>query len=331
MTDDPVLRLLRRAGARPAAPRERSDRVRAAVEARWRAEVHAGRRRRLALSIAACAAAAALLVAVLGKGWRTPAPSSIGTGETIATALRVDGSVRGPSGRALRAGDRMTAGGTIATGPGGRAALELAGGAMARLDSGTQIVVASGPGIRLDRGAIYVDTGAPPGRPGRVVVRTEMGEVRDIGTQFEVRLRDSTLQVSVREGIARLTRADRQTEIGAGTRLLVASSAGMETTSLPAGGPDWDWVQAIAPGFDLEGKTLADYLGWLARETGWRVRFAEPSLARDKEGQILHGSIEGLRPGETPAAVLPTCGLRHHVIAGELVIERHERSLGGTR
>ena len=234
MTDDPIHRLLRQAGARSPAPRDRSDRVRAAVESRWRAELHAVRRRRLVLSIAASALAAGLLVVVLAKGWRTPAPTSPATGETVATALRVDGSVRGADGRALRAGDRMTPGGTIATGPGGRAALELTGGSLVRLDSGTQVAVGPGPEIRLDRGAVYVDTGAPRGRPGRVVVRTEMGEIRDVGTQFEVRLRDARLLVSVREGIARLTRADRPTEIGAGTRLLVGPSGGMETTNSSA-------------------------------------------------------------------------------------------------
>ena len=36
--------------------------------------------------------------------------------------------------------------------------------------------------------------------PGAFVIRTPLGDIRDLGTAFEVRLRDETLRVRVREG-----------------------------------------------------------------------------------------------------------------------------------
>ena len=44
----------------------------------------------------------------------------------------------------------------------------------------------------LERGAVYVDSGVGPGRhPGSVGIHTPLGVVRDIGTQYEVRVDDA--------------------------------------------------------------------------------------------------------------------------------------------
>ena len=75
-------------------------------------------------------------------------------------------------------------------------------------------------------------------------------------------------------------------------------------------------------------RTLAEYLDWITRETGWRVEYAEPAIARDASTIVLHGSITGLRPDQTPLAVLPTCGLRHRMTDGTLTIERQAGEAG---
>jgi hypothetical protein len=152
--------------------------------------------------------------------------------------------------------------------------------------------------------------------------------VRDIGTRFEVRLREGGLLVSVREGLATFVHADRSFAAPAGTRLRVEADGDVATRPIPAQGPDWDWVMTIAPGFDIEGRMLGEYLDWVAGETGWRVEFDDTSIGRDAAAIILHGSVAGLRPDETPAAVLPTCGLRHRLAGGTLFIGR-PRGAGG--
>lgn len=321
---EPIARILHRAGSRPSAPAERAARVRSAVCAHWRAEVDAaGRRRTLAWAAASLAAAAAFAV-VIGRGWWSQATRPAGPEEPIATLLRAEGSVLRARGGPLKGGDTLAPGGGIETGPDGRAALSLADGSSLRLDSGTRVRLEAGPVLDLDRGSVYIDSGAGPARRAFLEVRTRMGVVRDIGTQFEVRLRDDELWLSVREGLATLARGGRSFAAPAGTRLVAGVSGGVVSRAVPVLGPDWDWVLAIAPEFRIEGRTLGEYLGWVSRETGRRVQFADPSIGRDASTIVLHGSVAGLRPDETPSAVLPTCGLRHRFSDSTLVIERQD-------
>jgi len=324
--DDPMARLLRAAGPRPAVPLETAARVKSVLRSHWRAEVQAVRRRRTSLWAVSSVAAAVALIVMIGRGQWGPDAKPSGKAEPVATLQRSEGSVRGQDGAPLRIGDGLTPGSEIATGIDGRAALALAAGTSVRLDTDSWVLLTTGSILDLKRGAVYIDSGARQARSSPVMVRTELGIVRDVGTQFEVRIQDGGLQVSVREGIAHLSRGGRPFQVEAGTRLLVRAEGAVETRALPVQGPDWDWVLAIAPAFSLEGRTLGDYLDWVSRETGWRVQFADPSISQAAPREILHGSIEGLRPDETPAAVLPACGLRHHLTGGTLIIEHPEGS-----
>jgi ferric-dicitrate binding protein FerR (iron transport regulator) len=326
--DDPILRILEQAGPRSTAPNERAERVRTTVRAHWRSETSAAPRRRTpAWAAAALAAAAALVVAVAWGVW-SPGQRPPGAEAPIATLLRLEGSIRladgaplRAGGEALRPGDMLAPGTSIETAADGRAALALADGSSLRIDSGTRVRLLPGPTLDLELGAVYIDSG--PGQARRVFleVRTRLGVVRDIGTQFEVRLSGDELWLSVREGLATLARSGRSFAAPAGTKL-VAGATGVESRALQ--GPDWTWVLAIAPAFEMEGRTLHEYLDWLARETGWRVEFADPAIVREASTVVLHGSVADLRPDETPAAVLPTCGLRHRLTDGTLLIERLE-------
>jgi ferric-dicitrate binding protein FerR (iron transport regulator) len=324
--DDSLGHLLRLTGARPEATAERSARVRSAVSAHWRAQIRAARWKRRAVWAALSFAAATACIVLVGRGFFVPVRLP-GARQPIATLLRVEGSVGVPGGGMLSSGQRLAAGGDLETGADGRAALELSDGSSLRLDAGTRVRLMPGPVLDLDRGAVYIDTGS--GRPRRAFleVRTKMALIRDIGTQFEVRLQGDELRLSVREGLTTLVRAGHSLAVPAGTRLLVRPGGAVEKGAVPLQGGDWDWVLAIAPAFDLEGRTLLEYLDWVSRETGWRVAFADPSLSRQASTIIVHGSVAGLRPDETPAAVLPTCGLSHRIADGTLFVERQ----GGAR
>src|SRR2546427_815740 len=82
----------------------------------------------------------------------------------------------------------------------GRAALRLDAGPSVRLDAGSDLRLVSAHVLELRRGAVYVDTGArspngsaatasgAEGPASPIEIRTSLGRVRDVGTQFEVRL-----------------------------------------------------------------------------------------------------------------------------------------------
>lgn len=329
---DRIGRLLRLAGPRPGAPPETERRVHAAVHEVWRERVRWRRRRRVLVRGGLAMAAAASVIAVLGALYwplfeRAPAYEG-----PVATVEAISGPVRtwspdarlGTPGAPLRVGDTVVAGAVVDTGVLGRAALRLTGGHSVRLDFGTRLEPASPGSLVLERGALYFDSGPAAAASDPVIVRTPLGAVQDIGTQFEVRLDEERIRVRVREGSVHLDHDEQSWEAGAGVELTLDTSGSLSRRSVPIYGPDWNWILDVAPAFELEGSTLEAFLAWVSRETGWTTRFAAGVSGTPAAEIVLYGTIEGMRPDEALDAVLPTCGLAHRLQEGTLVLEAAE-------
>jgi len=172
----------------------------------------------------------------------------------------------------------------------------------------------------LDRGAIYVDSGGEPGARS-LAVHTPWGIARDIGTRFEVRLHGSALRVRVRDGLVRLSQDRQSHDANPGEELTLDGNGSVGRRSVPVFGAEWAWAFALARPFDLEGRSLRDFLNWIAGENGWRLRFADSAVEQKSLTTILHGSILGLTPIEALAAVLPTSGVEHSLRNGVLLIQ----------
>ncbi len=323
---DLVERLVRLADAGPATPTDGVERVRAAIRPAWRAEVEARRRRRHLLWAGGGLAAAASLLIALSLVTRSGLPAQP-SARPVATLAAVVGSFEllAPVGApvevsSVERGREVLAGSWLRTGPEARAALALIGGQSLRVDVESRVRLVSATAIELDRGAVYVDSGGAE-RAG-VEVRTSLGVARDIGTQFEVRRIQGTLTVRVREGKVSLAHADEQLQVTSGTELTIAANGPLQTRrSLPSG-PEWGWAQAVAPPFEIEGRSAVAFLDWVSRETGLWVSFASPEVESLAAATTLHGSIAGLEPAEAVTVVLPGCGLSHRVRDGTLVVEQ---------
>ncbi len=321
---DNIGRLLRMAGPRPVAPHEREERVKEAVRAQWRAAVR-GRRQRAWLTRGgfALAAAASLIVVfgLLNRATIAPEPlfqGPVGHLETVVGAVkRIDTAGRE---QPLRVGDTISGGELIDTGVIGRAAVRLASGSSLRLDHGTRLRGLTDSVVSLEAGGVYLDSGGA-GTSGTVEIRTRFGSVHDIGTQFEVRLDDEEIRVRVREGAINIDRDGQLYDAGVGMELTVDASGEWSRRSVPVFGPEWDWILAVAPVFELEGRTLDVFLSWVSRETGIQPRFVDAEDAEGAPQVVLHGSIEGMRPDQALDAVLPTCGLAHRLDGGIVVIQ----------
>jgi hypothetical protein len=325
--DDPVGRLIRLAGPRPAVPEERLARLRAVVHASWRRSLRRDRRRGLAALIGMqIGAAGAIALVVGGVYWLNN--RTRGAGAPVATIVRTEGRILRLDGRAAEPGGLLAEGGGITTDPGARVALRTVAGVSIRLDSGSELRFTRARVVDLGRGAIYVDTQGSAA-PGAIQVRTRLGTIFDTGTQFEVRLASDGLQLTVRTGTASLARDGRTSPAPGGTCLRVNDAGAIETGQVAVDGSEWDWEESIAPPFELEGRTLGNYLDWLERETGWQASFADSSIESSARAIELHGSTSGLRPGDTPDAVLPACGLRHRLEGRMLILERPVQ--GGAR
>lgn len=297
MTDhsrDPIERLLELAGPRRAPADDHYSRARQAAHAAWQREVRRTRRVRAAWKVSvSLAAAAALVLAIV---WRQPVPPA------------PDTIVGRHNGLPIRVGS------VLRTEPTMRTSVQLVNGIDIRVDINSEIAFEEVDAIALRAGALFVDSGAAVGPERSIDIRTVLGTVRDIGTRFEVRLTaDDALRVRVRDGLVRVTTAATSENGERATELLALADGAIRRAATPLSGPDWDWVTLAAPPFDLDGKTLAEFLAWVAREGGWDVRFENGQLAVSASTIVISGSVEGLTPDEALRSVLATCGLSHRI------------------
>jgi ferric-dicitrate binding protein FerR (iron transport regulator) len=176
----------------------------------------------------------------------------------------------------------------------------------------------------LEQGAVYVDSGpSAPADTGLEIV-TSFGVVREVGTQFEVRLdgEADTLHVRVREGSVSVRWDGESDAADRGETLTLRRDGSIVRGAVEPDGPEWAWVLAAAPSLDIEGRSLDSFLDWVARENGWQIRYADGALERSAGTIRLHGTIEGLRPDESLQAILEGSGLDHRTEDGVVLVFR---------
>jgi ferric-dicitrate binding protein FerR (iron transport regulator) len=243
----------------------------------------------------------------------------------MATVERIEGSaarVRAGETSAsttnLSPADTLRADDTIMTGADGRAAVRLATGASFRVDRASTARFVSADVIELVAGGVYVDSG--PDSP-TLELRTALGVIRKVGTQFEARLESGTLRIRVRSGLVEVLQGTERVRARAGNQLSISPS-GATTGSVVTYGPEWNWAIDLAPRFDIDGRSLGAFLEYLCREQGWILVYDMPALAREAWGIVLSGSVEGLDTADALEVVLSTSGLSHHLENGVLTILR---------
>jgi ferric-dicitrate binding protein FerR (iron transport regulator) len=323
MNDLDLEKVLKSAGLREKPPADVERAVREHVRGDWRGAVaEHGRRSRRRTGFAL---AAGLVVAAIGV-WSI-APRFSEAPVAIASVTFASEDMRVTSGwldrwHPVAPAQALLAGQTVETGPSGRGAIALAGGVAARVDRDSRLVVAAADRLVLESGTIYVDSGPAATATSPLDVVTPRGTVRHVGTQYEVRLLDAGVRVSVRDGMVEWRSSSGKVERSAsGEQLTIAHDGRVERASIPAYGPAWDWTLEAAPPIDIEGMPLSQFLAWAARETGREVAYASPDIQREAAGIVVHGSIAGLSPPEALNAVLATTSVRAQVSRGSLVVD----------
>jgi ferric-dicitrate binding protein FerR (iron transport regulator) len=327
--EDVTARLVRLGGMRPDVPADREARVKQAFLQEVRVASRARTtRRQIAVLMSALSLAAAVLLAA--RVW--PAREDVTADDAVAVAPdslasveRVEGNARLALGQAVRIGDRIETGNTA------RIGLRLAGGESLRFDRGARARLVSRDRIELDVGTLYIDTGSDRGATrasstasSSLEITTPFGVVKDIGTQFEVRLSSASVRVRVRSGVVQVHRGAELTIARPGTELTV-TSAQTATRSVEAYGEEWAWAVGLAPDFPIDGRSLGAFLEYVCREQGWTLVYADPRLALESSGMILHGPTHGVPLADALSIVLPTTGLTYRLDNGTLTIARDDR------
>jgi hypothetical protein len=303
-SDEALARLLRAAGPRVMPHADRTARARSAVHGEWQAVLAARRARRWRWLTAAVVAIVAFGLGLFAA--LRPAPPI-----AVATVVRVSGEVmrrverRRPP-EALVSGVTLRVGESIETSAGGRALVRWSDSTVLRFDSGSSARLDSADKLRLARGTVYVETHS---EAQGLAFQTPLGEVRHLGTRFEVRVEPDNVRVRVRDGLAIFASNDfAPVIVEAGRQLVVAGGSASLQPGPDASDPEWRWTQSISPTFAIEGRSLFDAVEWLAHEAGLRVIYASPAVREHTRGVILHGSIEGLDLEQALAAVLSGSG-----------------------
>ncbi len=176
----------------------------------------------------------------------------------------------------------------------GRVALTLGESLSLRVNVNTSVRFDAPDRIALLEGSIYVDSGGLSAGPA-LRIETPAGELRHVGTQFQVSVDGEHTRVRVREGRVLLAARDARLlqDLAAGDLLEVSGSRTRLDHDLPSFGAEWEWATLVGPSFAIENRPLSEFLTWLAREHGWQLRYADEVLQRRTREIRFHGSLEG--------------------------------------
>lgn len=307
---DSVARLIQLAGPRPAIPEDVRQRVHAAVRREWQTAY--GRRRTFRWSMPLALAATAVIAAFLLLRAPEVAITPVAT-----VALVGDGA--GDTSGGLMPGDVVYPGTALVTGERG-VALTLNNGLSVRLDSSTAVTFESVKSVVLDAGRLYADTGPAIYDDRSITVRTSVGSATDVGTQFAVALDGDDMRIAVREGRVDVTAGRDAWTAQAGELLTITPGSGATFDSVSRYDNSWDWASSLAPTFDIENRSLFDFLKWAARETGRELVFESEEVRLAAMRTTLSGSIENVTPMEVVGAVMPTTRFGWRVEDGRIVV-----------
>jgi len=330
-----MARMLRLAGPRDPIPQDVEARVYNVVEQAWRRSVVEARSARVYENVhrewskqgwlsrlrhwlmpLALATSAALAVAVIMQQQSPLAPVA----SPVATVARVvdqDGGAELP-----RPGVSVYPGEQLETGLMEGISLTLANSESLRLGADSAVEILAADRFRLLRGRIYADTGDLMYRQSRLVIDTPMGAVTDIGTQFAVLSESDRLEVAVREGRVDVSQG-AMIHIAVAGELLQLDNGGQSSIEvLPPHDDYWNWAAALAPEFDIESKSLLDFLRWAARETGLELEFEDQDLRMSAMRTDLHGSVSGFDPLAAVESVLATTAYKYRIEDNRIMITR---------
>jgi ferric-dicitrate binding protein FerR (iron transport regulator) len=312
---DMVAALIQAAGPRTRPPADAHSQVFNAALAALRQKTRRRRERNWLVGALAAGLAAMSVMLLVQRG-------DVSLKPRIATVVRTIGAVE------LQTGDRwepladargeITAGTGLRTRAGAGAALALANGTSLRLAAATEVRFDGSRELQLQDGRVYLDNRASLGTGFRI--GTPLGTVRDVGTQFEVRVADESLRVRVREGRVEIDRAGGHVNGAAGEQLEIDVLGGVTRSAIATTDPEWQWAEAMATAPDIDGRPASELLAWVARETGHRLRYASPDVEQRAATVILHGNIRHLAPLAALDAMLATTDLEYVLIGDTMEI-----------
>jgi hypothetical protein len=287
--DSAVEALLQKAAPRPLPPEHIEHEIRTAVHADW--ATVSGRHRRWRagrnVAIAATMLLGAFFTITSLRQVATPAIEvarldqsrgavHVQTGDTHVTDNQ-DASI-------------VFTGQTLQTGKDSAAGLAWLSGGSLRVDAQSRVEFVADNEIYLHRGRVYFDSfGIAAGSD--LTIRSQYGVVSHVGTQYMTATSDEQLVVMVREGEVLIQRAGQSQRISYGQRAELSDSGRAMISNTSGIGPEWDWIESVAPNISVDGRSAYEFLQWVSRQTGFSVEFSSDSAEQLAKDTMLRGSV----------------------------------------
>jgi len=257
--DDTVAKLMSLAGPRAAIPSVLQQRVHDNVRLAWRNSTNKKSPSRWAVPVAI----AATILLVIGINVReVSGPASIP--QPLGRIAYVTGGVV-PTESDFSVGDAVYAGDILQTGVDRGLSILLADDTSLRIAASTSVRFDQADEFTLIHGQLYADSGERIYRDRQITIHTAVGSATDIGTQFSVAYDDQQLRVAVREGRVDVSGDHPSVMALAGDRLTIRPGNDVVVDQVTPYGASWDWATSLAPGFDIDDRSLLDFLKWASR------------------------------------------------------------------
>ena len=288
-SDEAFAELLGKAPPRPSPPASDEALIREAVHAEWQ-QVAGGHVRRRNIKTFALAASVLLAVFATLNSLREPVVDI--SDLQMATIEKQFGEIRVnslPAGSAQMAA--IEGGDLLETGADAGLALGWHDGGSLRIDENTIVDFEAENQIYLQRGRIYFDSEEGPlsSRPAstdavELLIRTDHGVMRHLGTQYMTSVAADELVVSVRDGVVSIVGAVTATA-PAGKQYAI-TGAGELSIDDTNGVDDWEWVEKSTPVVSLNGSTVLRALAWVSQESGRKIVYVDDAELVASEAEL---------------------------------------------
>ena len=314
--------LLSHVESRQGAPEQVKARIKHNVKTQWRASVAKKHKQQVWWYWGTVATACSVAVVFWINSLMLPAQMILNNLQLH----RVQGQVKLVSAdgneQILHSIEKFAAGARLETLSDGMVTLTFNSGGNLRLNNDTSLSFNGENEFTLNHGIVYFDSGSALNRSTKLTLHTQFGDIQNLGTQFAVSSAGESLEVWVREGKINLAQGGDSLVVGRGEKLLTNGAS--EPTISKIGTRDlvWQWVNQMAPEFELEGQNLNQFLIWLTREYGLTLAFDSAETKNMSHVIILHGEIDGLDMQQSLETVFATVDLQYELQQDTLVVYR---------
>ena len=214
------------------------------------------------------------------------------------------------------------------TGRGDRKAVSWNAGGCRRIDEKTRVSLTGNDRIQLHSGRLHYDSKSLYSNQQPLVnllIETPYGTVRHMGTQFMADLAGGALSVSVREGEVAISGDSIETLVLAGEQVIINESGIKARQSILPYADEWKWVEEIAPAYELDGRSMDEFLQWIGRESGFLIEYETESAKSLAEETILHVKID-LPPMKALEIMFQTADLVYELHGGVILVSTRQTS-----